>query len=577
MILSVADPATVGRLSKNKTSRVFPMRWFEPRQLQFLYAALLALAVPAVGLGQEPVQKLAFLVGVSDYDDESFEDLKYADNDATVTALQLEAMGFETKVLTNSDATRERINRDFEAFLRRTERLETDAVVFILFSGHGQQLKTSAANRVEETPFFCPHDAKGTAGQIAGLAGKSSPEVAESMNLVSLNEILAELNERSNSLNNLIVVDACRNNPAKGKAPGITGSTARDIPNGVSLLFAARSGQRSWESADPEIKNGVFSHYLIRALQGEAKNRRGNVTWSGVATYVSEEVSYEGWKIAGDRSRRQNAQAVINSDGVVVMGSAIGEESLRSLAWKSIWDRERLMRLADLVDDRTVLKWPMYYSFVVPSPDSPPSEIRDQALAWYGDQIHDDSFAELLSAYPQTAARDALEEQGIERDQRESLVAQAVSLENALGKSIGEPLVEFLTHLKANSQSDLVRLAASFRLFEIGISRLPQSFLDAPETELEELKLVRQKLANLVELTKDLQDGAAEDSDQRKYAKELLTRISVEQGSTNERLNELGFIGWEFPEIEQIDLYGKPMKLSQFRGQAVILDLWAYW
>ena len=36
-------------------------------------------------------------------------------------------------------------------------------------------------------------------------------------------------------------------------------------------------------------------------------------------------------------------------------------------------------------------------------------------------------------------------------------------------------------------------------------------------------------------------------------------------------------IGQEFPEVKGIDLFGNPMRLSQFRGSIVILDLWAYW
>jgi thiol-disulfide isomerase/thioredoxin len=40
---------------------------------------------------------------------------------------------------------------------------------------------------------------------------------------------------------------------------------------------------------------------------------------------------------------------------------------------------------------------------------------------------------------------------------------------------------------------------------------------------------------------------------------------------------ELLYLGAEAPEIEGVDLHGRPMKLSSYRGRVVLLDFWASW
>jgi thiol-disulfide isomerase/thioredoxin len=40
---------------------------------------------------------------------------------------------------------------------------------------------------------------------------------------------------------------------------------------------------------------------------------------------------------------------------------------------------------------------------------------------------------------------------------------------------------------------------------------------------------------------------------------------------------ELLYLGAEAPDIEGVDLHGRPMKLSEYRGRVVLLDFWASW
>lgn len=278
-------------------------------------------------------KKLALLIGVSDYFHKRMEDLHFAENDVAVVGKTLKQMGFEVTTITGGDATKKELDQQIDRFLEATRKLENDDIVFVMFSGHGQQLMALQEKRVivddeiktikrkTESPFFCPRDAIPYDRLEHDLTGKSEEQIANELNLVSLNRVISGLDKKSNSRQNLLVVDACRNNPAKGKTANVTGSTTKELPNGLSILFAARSGQKSWESSNEKIKHGVLSYYLLKGMQGEARNRRDQITWLDLVSYVRSEVANEGWKVAGDKSRKQNPHFIISTDEIVVLGS----------------------------------------------------------------------------------------------------------------------------------------------------------------------------------------------------------------------------------------------------------------
>ncbi len=277
----------------------------------------------AVGRAEEP-QKIALLIGVSEYADPKFADLRFANDDVAAVGLQLKAMGFTTGVLTGNQATREGVTGAIEKLLQRTEKMESDAVVLLMFSGHGQQLKvlqpsSDGESRADELPFFCPSDAINFDPTQHELRDKTAAQVAAELRLISLNEIIDGLDRRSNSRRNLLVVDACRSNPAKGRAAGISGNAAVDLPSGISILFAAGSGQKSWESNDANVPSGVMTHYLLKGLRGEARNRRSEITWSRLVTYVREEVENDAGKLAGGPDRSQSPHAIMNDDELIVL------------------------------------------------------------------------------------------------------------------------------------------------------------------------------------------------------------------------------------------------------------------
>ena len=301
---------------------------------------LVSLVLLGSAFADEP-QRIALLVGVSDYQAEQIEDLRFAENDIRVVGRQLEQMGFDVTSLAGKAATRKQTIATIENFMEKASELESNDIVLVMFSGHGQQIRVrkqaAGGSKITEVPYFCPVDAVHFDEAKFSTRGKNELKIAEELNLVSLNQVLRAMDEDSNSLNNLLVVDACRNNPSKGKTSGISGTSAT-VPSGVNILFAASSGQKSWESANKEIQHGVFTHFLIKGLQGKAKNSRGQVTWSRLASYLQEEVAFGGAAIAGGKDRVQNPHSIINSSNLIVLGS---KSSRKKVASAGNWTRFR--------------------------------------------------------------------------------------------------------------------------------------------------------------------------------------------------------------------------------------------
>ena len=298
-----------------------------------LLAVSLVTVVQTSDLVAQSQKKIAFLVGVNDYFKKDLRDLQFAENDVTAVAAELKRLGFETTVLTGRGATREKIQTGLANFIDRASKLESDDIVFAMFSGHGQELQSviekrvpandqmTVVKRVETIPYFCARDAIPYDRDSHLLRGKSEQEIAEEFKLISINRLIGDLNRKSNSLRNVLVVDACRNDPAKGggKSANISGGMVRDLPEGLSILFSARSGQQSWESSDTKIKHGVMSHFLLEGLRGGAADEN-EITWSDLTSYVLKRVERNAGKLAGDPQRIQTPHAISNSTGLLVLG-----------------------------------------------------------------------------------------------------------------------------------------------------------------------------------------------------------------------------------------------------------------
>ena len=105
----------------------------------------------------------------------------------------------------------------------------------------------------------------------------------------------------------LLVLDTCRENPLRDGRGGQGTMTRRfrealSRATGQAILTSCTEGQVSFE--DPESKHGVFTHYLLEALRGQAPSDvEGFIRLNNVLDYVSREV--EKWSTRNSHLSQQ--------------------------------------------------------------------------------------------------------------------------------------------------------------------------------------------------------------------------------------------------------------------------------
>jgi formylglycine-generating enzyme required for sulfatase activity len=251
------------------------------------------------------------------------QDLTVAEKDAKDVGDKLKSIGFDVTPCLGPEASQEKLRESLNRFLAKLKKVNTNDIVLIMFSGHGQELSTTVIKpdgnkQTEQFPYFCAYNSIGFDEKKHVLRDKSEQQIEDEFHLVSLNRVLGNLDESSNSVYNLLVVDACRSNPGKGKVSGISGERA-ELRSGMSAFFASRSGQKSYESEDERIKNGVFTHFLLEGLNGEAENKDGELTWGRLVDHVTNQVETKGPALAGDPSRKQTPELLNKTQGSIVL------------------------------------------------------------------------------------------------------------------------------------------------------------------------------------------------------------------------------------------------------------------
>ena len=207
----------------------------------------------------------AVVVGIGAYN--AMQTLRYTDDDAYQMYAFLKSpeggalRDDQLELLIDEVATRERIEKALE---RTLERADADDIVVFYYSGHGVD------------GFFVPVDFDG------------------SNNLLSFRRV-EELLARSAAKHKLVLADACHSGGLLA-ARSATASSSRlydaflASEGGTALLLSSRSEEVSLESNG--LRSGVFSHYLMRGIKGEA-DADGNavVTVTELFDYIAEGVN----------------------------------------------------------------------------------------------------------------------------------------------------------------------------------------------------------------------------------------------------------------------------------------------
>jgi formylglycine-generating enzyme required for sulfatase activity len=134
--------------------------------------------------------------------------------------------------------------------------------VIVGLAGHGVMMLAPPHDNPQGEPrsrsFFCPMDANLSRKQLEKF--------------VSFDELYARL-AASKATTKLLLVDACRNEllaQPEGRPGGIAMPPPPPPPDSVAALFSCSEKEVSWEDAGLNGGHGVFFHFVIEGLKGQA-------------------------------------------------------------------------------------------------------------------------------------------------------------------------------------------------------------------------------------------------------------------------------------------------------------------
>lgn len=231
----------------------------------FLLLLLICGQLTAQILSDNVTTTRAVIIGISDYQNESIPDLRFADKDAQAFAqyLQSNAGGNvpedNIKLLTNEAATMAAIAGELDWLVE--ESTEGDQAI-IYFSGHGDV----EAKTARQPGFLLTYD--------------SPPKIyiAGAYPLFYLQLIIETLSSDKN-VQTLVITDACRAGKLAGSEIGGTQATAanlaRQYANEIKIL-SCQPNEFSLEGEQWGGGRGVFSYHLIEGLIGLADKNENN-------------------------------------------------------------------------------------------------------------------------------------------------------------------------------------------------------------------------------------------------------------------------------------------------------------
>ncbi len=183
--------------------------------------------------------RLALVIGNEAYTGESI--LSNPVNDAVAMGDLFKRAGFE--VLTARNTRRQELENAIADFLRHL-RASGGSTGLFYYSGHGMQVGGKNYLIPVDAQIRDEHDVPGQA--------------------VALERVLDGMDQRGGGTTNLVILDACRNNPFQGVRGGRRGLVQEKVPDSTLILYAAKPGMVA--SDNRQGRNGLFTHYLVEAL-----------------------------------------------------------------------------------------------------------------------------------------------------------------------------------------------------------------------------------------------------------------------------------------------------------------------
>ena len=202
----------------------------------FVFAALL-FSIP----GWASTGRVALVVGNGAYTEDNIPALVNPVNDATLMAKSLETAGFDVRLVTNADQGE--MKASIKAFGEKLVQAGADSVGLFYYAGHGVEVRGQ--------------------NYLIPIGAEIGREVEFRTDAVPAEWVLAWMDAAGNRLN-MVILDACRNNPYGGtRRGGSRGLAQMDAPSGSLIAYAAAPGQAA---VDGEGENSPYTAALASAL-----------------------------------------------------------------------------------------------------------------------------------------------------------------------------------------------------------------------------------------------------------------------------------------------------------------------
>ncbi len=260
-------------------------------------------------------KRVALVIGNSDY--KLISRLENPRNDAKLMASTLEGIGF--LVVTAIDVDYLGMRKAVQTFGRSLRRAGKDAVGLFYYAGHGIQ--------ANGTNYLLPLQ--------ADIQSAADLDIAA----MTTSQILSQMEGAGNRLN-LVILDACRNNPFRGTVrSGGRGLARIQAASGSLIAFAAAPGQ---VARDGVGQNSPYTTALVKAilepgLAVEQVFKRTRVSVEHVTG--GEQTPWEESSLTGDFYFLPNGQTDQTSS------SQSFQTSEEALFWSSIRDSKNIAAL----------------------------------------------------------------------------------------------------------------------------------------------------------------------------------------------------------------------------------------
>lgn len=224
----------------------------------------------------------AVIVGIDDYKD--LPNATFAERDTKAVAAHMRALGVPQRHiihLSGSNATYTSIKKYLDSWLPRN--VKPTSRVFFYFSGHGApDTKTGAAYLVpyDGDPTFLQDTAYPIKGLYGGLSKLNAKEI-----IVALDTCFSGAGGRS-------VL-------GEGLRPLITEVDTGTISDDRITVLTAAAGNEVTSTLKDE-GHGLFTYFLLKGLNGSAKDAQGHITAKGLYHYLKPHVQ--------DEARLQNRE-----------------------------------------------------------------------------------------------------------------------------------------------------------------------------------------------------------------------------------------------------------------------------